>query len=160
MKLSLGLALVAGLLLVSPVSLAADFDHDGDGDVDFFDVADFFACCDGPDLLVSGECADSHDANSDLDVDLLDFGELQLDFGRMGSVLVERLTFTGSSFNNVKIDCPSGSCSNYGTPHWLDDNLDGDAQDYYDHKYPVAYTRDGPLRSRACVSRLRRRICR
>ena len=95
MRLSLGLALVARLLLVSPVSLAADFDHDGDGDVDIFDVADFFACCDGPDLLVSGDCADSHDANSDLDVDLLDFGELQLDFGRMGSVLGQCLTSQG-----------------------------------------------------------------
>ena len=31
--------------------------------------------------------------------------------------------------------------TDYAAPHWLDDNLDGDADDPGDHRYPYAYTR-------------------
>jgi len=136
-----GLAFVAALVLPAAV-LGADFDHDGDGDVDLADATDFVACLEGPSIDVTPECADNHDADGDLDVDLMDFTALQSVFGRIGAVQVARLTFTGTSFHSVAIDCPSGSCSYYGTPHWFDQNLDGDAEDSGDHKYPVAYIRD------------------
>jgi len=135
------LPFVAVLLL--PIAVyGADFDHDGDGDVDLADAADFIACLDGPGIDVTPECAGNHDADRDLDVDLADFKALQKAFGRIGAVQVARLTFTGTSFHSVAIDCPTGDCSYYETPHWLDQNLDGDAEDPGDHKYPVAYIRN------------------
>jgi len=58
------------------------------------------------------------------------------------SVVVKSLTYTGEAFHHVAIDCPSYSCDNYGTPHWLDANEDGDADDPGDQQFPVAFTRD------------------
>lgn len=134
------LALVA-VWFLTPAVYAVDFDHDGDGDVDQADAADFFGCLDGPGAAVSPDCAGHHDADGDGDVDLADFDGLQIDFGRLGTAQVARLNFTGDAFHNVSVDCPSGTCSGYGTPHWLDQNLDGDADDAGDHKYPVAFVR-------------------
>lgn len=52
------------------------FDHDGDGDIDLVDYADFVACTTGPDVDVFPPC-DIHDADADGDVDAHDFAELQ-----------------------------------------------------------------------------------
>jgi len=134
------LPFVAVLLL--PIAVyGADFDHDGDGDVDLADAADFLGCLNGPGSAVSPECAGNHDSDGDLDVDLTDFAALQIAFGRIGAVQIASLTFTGDSFHDVAIDCPAGYCSDYGTPHWLDENLDGDADDPSDHKFPVSFIR-------------------
>jgi hypothetical protein len=137
------LALAAGPILCAvPVLGYGDFDYDGDGDVDLADAADFVACLDGPGVDATPECTDNHDSDGDLDVDLADFKAFQRAFGRIGAVQVAELTFTGDSFHAVAVDCPSGGCSYYQTPHWLDQNLDGDAEDSGDHKYPVAYIRN------------------
>ena len=135
-----GLPFVAALLLPAAVH-GADFDHDGDGDVDLADVAGFVGCLNGPGSAVSPECADKHDGDGDLDVDLDDFDAMQIAFGRIGAVQIARVTFTGDSFHDVAIDCPSGTCQGYGTPHWLDENLDGDADDPSDQKFPVSFIR-------------------
>lgn len=131
---------VAPLLFATAIH-GADFDSDADGDVDLADAAAFVDCLHGPGSAITPECAGNYDGDGDVDVDLADFQAFQIVFGRIGTAQVERLTFAGTSYHTVAIDCPSGSCSFYGTPHWLDQNLDGDADDPGDHKYPVAYIR-------------------
>lgn len=144
MKLPHGAFLLIGLATLLPAAGAADFDSDGDGDVDLLDAADFAVCMDGPDFAATEDCAAAFDADAEADVDLADFQGLQLNFGRLGCAMVKQFTFTGSDFHAVAIDCPSeSSCADYGTPHWLDNNLDGDAEDGGEHAYPAAYTRDG-----------------
>ncbi|MBL1216242.1 MAG: hypothetical protein D8M59_01965 [Planctomycetes bacterium] len=56
-------------------------------------------------------------------------------------VIVKSVTFAGTGRTDVTIDCSSGWCNNYPTPHWLDANADGDALDPEDNLAPVAYTR-------------------
>ncbi len=131
------------LLTLATAAYGVGFDHDGDGDVDLGDAADFAGCLGGPGVEASAECADVHDSDGDEDVDLSDFEAMQAVFGSIGAVQVARLSYSGDDFNSVAHDCPSGSCSSYSTPHWLDQNLDGDAEDDSDHKYPVSFVRGG-----------------
>lgn len=58
------------------------------------------------------------------------------------TIRIKTVTFTGEAFYNVAIDCPSRYCNDYATPHWLDSNEDGDAQDPGDNQFPVAFTRN------------------
>ncbi len=132
---------LVGLLILPGSAFGADFDADRDGDVDLDDAVAFIGCFEGPGALVDEHCAIHHDSDADLDVDLFDFDGFQRAFTGPGIAIVERLTFTGSAFEAVRRDCPSGSCSAYGTPHWLDANLDGDVDDTGDHDYPVTYER-------------------
>jgi len=150
MTFSLNLTVLVGLLLLPGIARGADFDQDrnggcpgdidGDGDTDQSDLGE----------LLAAWCAHPGDPDWNPNVDLDgdghvgqgDLGILLADWGCVGVTQLEQLTFTGASFHNVTVDCPSGSCPAYGTPHWLDSDLDGDADDPGDHKYPVAYTRN------------------
>lgn len=53
-------------------------------------------------------------------------------------VTLKQIAFSGNGFFLVRKDDESG---NYDPPHWLDANLDGDADDSVDKKYPVCYTK-------------------
>jgi hypothetical protein len=59
----------------TPVDIPGDFD--GDGDVDFLDVAWFEGCGTGPGIQNSDPNCDDADLDGDTDVDLSDFGLLQ-----------------------------------------------------------------------------------
>lgn len=150
MKSSLAYAVLIGLLLFPGIAQGTDYDRDrdstcpgdveGDGDTDIADLAALLAAYGSS----SGDpdYDPAADFDDDGDVDISDLAYLLSGYGCLGTTQLEQLTFSGASFHNVAIDCPSGSCPNYATPHWLDDNLDGDADDPGDHKHPVAYTRD------------------
>ncbi|MBN1510938.1 MAG: thrombospondin type 3 repeat-containing protein [Phycisphaerae bacterium] len=56
------------------------FDANHDGCVDLADYPAFEACLLGPAVVATTECADTHDPNGDLRVDLLDAAELQAAF--------------------------------------------------------------------------------
>lgn len=137
------------LAVTDPAAYAATYpdcdimlaDCNGDGSVSFFDIDAFVAIVTGgppgPCCMPDGACEDMTAFACTEDSGLW--------FGPDGScddcyhVVINRVTF--SADNDVKIDCPSGSCSSYGTPQWLDNNLDGDAEDSGEHEYPVSYTR-------------------
>ncbi len=55
-------------------------DVDCDGDVDWGDFQDFASCLAGPDVAASPLCAEIHDGDDDLDVDLADFAFFQIAF--------------------------------------------------------------------------------
>ena len=116
-------------------------DIDGDGDTDLADLAELLSVY----SLTSGEPGfiEAADFDDNGVIDLSDLAELLSEYGCVGAVQVERMQFTGASFVNVAHDCASGNCSNYGTPHWLDANLDGDTEDPGDRAYPAAYVRGG-----------------
>ena len=84
-------------------------------------------------------------------ITIADLAFLLAEYGCSSSVMVTRLQFSGAGFYNVAHDCASGNCTNYSTPHYLDNNADGDADDPGDRMYPVAYTRN----SYVTVSNLR-----
>ena len=147
MKLPHRVCVLIGLALLIPIAHAADFDGDGDGDVDLLDAGDFALCMNGPDIQATAGCAEVYDADAEADIDLADVQGMQLNFGRLGTAMVRQFTFTGTDFTAVAVDCPSEfSCSDYGTPHWLDSNLDGDAEDSGEHAYPSSYVRDGTVK--------------
>ena len=72
---------LGGVVFSGPLTpILEHFDHDGDGDIDLLDYADFVACTTGPGIDVFPPC-DIHDADEDGDVDHHDFGEFQVAFG-------------------------------------------------------------------------------
>lgn len=60
----------------------------------------------------------------------------------VGVLRLKQLIFAGSGLRNVARDS-SGSA--YGSPQWLDLNNDGDASDLNEQRFPVAYSRNGPV---------------
>ena len=142
----LAFVLLVAAILPAGVARATVFDHDDDGDVDFYDAQDFATCLVGPGGAAGEDCTAFHDGDSDLDVDLADVAALQAAFTDASPARIHELTFTGTYFHAIKIDCPSGSCSSYSTPHWRDVNLDGDAEDSGENQFPVAYQRNKPVR--------------
>jgi hypothetical protein len=62
----------------------ADFDHDGDMDLD--DLAVFMACASGPRVAYSGDCAKA-DFEHDGDVDQADFGIFQRCYSGAGKAV-------------------------------------------------------------------------
>jgi hypothetical protein len=145
MKSPLHAALLAGLVLAAGLALGTNTNDAGGGILDAADVEDFFYCQTGPDVPAAEDCAVLYDFDGDLDVDLEDFAVLQVEYGYIADVQIKQVTFMGSGFCAVKIDCPSGSCSSYGTPHYLDTNLHGDTSDTGDHQFPVAYVRNSAI---------------
>lgn len=72
---------MGGVVFSGPYTpILEHFDHDGDGDIDLLDYADFVACTTGPGIDVFPPC-DVHDADEDGDVDHHDFAEFQVAYG-------------------------------------------------------------------------------
>ena len=98
MKAWLTLVPLVVLLLVPEQSAGADFDPDGDGDVDLTDYQDFEVCLTGPNVPASPQCASNHDSDGDADVDLADFRAFQLAF--TGPAPIIRTQLAGNPLGN------------------------------------------------------------
>ncbi len=59
------------------------------------------------------------------------------------------VSFSGDKYFEVREDDGTGK---YGAPHYKDNNLDGDADDEKDRKFPVAYTRDTTMKVTAKIA--------
>jgi hypothetical protein len=71
--------------------------------------------------------------------------------------------FAGAIVHSVKLDSVEFAGGHtvlrddgtaYPSPAWKDTNLDGDADDAQDHKFPIAFTRDTPWRVSEAIVRL------
>ena len=60
-----------------PTALPADFDRDGDVDLEDYEI--LAACLTGPGGQVTPECL-ACDLDGDADADLIDFGKFEVDF--------------------------------------------------------------------------------
>jgi hypothetical protein len=141
--------LVVGLLLL-PAAGADDqeprgggpcaADLNGDGATNIADLAALLSSYG----LTSGETGflEAADYDGNGAVTIADLAFLLSEYGCTSSVMVKSLQFSSTGFYNVAHDCASGTCTNYATPHYLDNNVDGDAEDTGDRMYPVAYVRN------------------
>lgn len=115
-------------------------DLNGDGATNIVDLAELLSSYG---LTSEDEgFLESADYNDDGAITISDMAFLLSEYGCTTSVMVQSLQFSGTGFYNVARDCASGTCPNYATPHYLDNNADGDAEDVNDRMYPVAYARN------------------
>ena len=85
-------------LLATAVAFGADFDPDGDGDVDLMDYQVLHGCLEGPEVAVDGICLTDFDPDGDGDVDLADVRAFQAAF--TGAVVITETQLAGNALSD------------------------------------------------------------